>query len=109
MAEVQARILENPQRARAEGGQSSSPLPRQKPHFDWLGLRYDPMGRLWVKTGRGDESRTVFDVFAVSGSYLGEVVVAGAISSFSLGGDYLVTAGENEEGVPQVSLWTVGR
>jgi len=105
MAEMQARAVGNQQRARAEGGQASAELPREKPHFEWLGLRYDPRGRLWVKTGRGDQSRTVFDLFSGEGSYLGEVVVPGRVGSFSLGANYLVTAGENDDGVPQVTLW----
>ena len=104
-AEMQTRAMGNQQRARAEGGQGSTDLPREKPHFEWLGLRYDPRGRLWVKTGRGDETRTVFDLFGGEGSYLGEIVVPGRVGGFSLNGDYLVTSGEDGDGVPQVTLW----
>jgi hypothetical protein len=107
MAEMQARMIGSQQRARAEGGQASSQIPREKPHFGWLGLRYDPRGRLWVNTGRGDESRTVFDLFGPDGGYLGEVVVQGRVGSFSLNGHYLVTSGEDQDGVPQVTLWEV--
>ena len=107
MAEMQSQVIAGGRKARAEGGQPSSEVPREKPHFGWLGFRYDSAGRLWVKTGRGDETRTVFDLFAPSGTYLGEVVVPGRVSSFSLAGSYLATAGENDDGVPQVSLWSV--
>ena len=107
LAEAQALVLSGGRKARAEGGEPSRDIPREKPHFGWLSLRFDPAGRLWVNTGRGDESRTVLDVFAASGSYLGEVVIPGKISSFALGGNYLVTAGEHPDGFPQVSLWTV--
>lgn len=107
MADMQTRMMGNRQRARAEGGQAAAEPPREKPHFSWLGLRYDPAGRLWVQTGRGDESRTVFDVFSAAGIYLGEVMAPGVVSAWSLGGEYLVTSQENQDGVPQVSLWKV--
>ena len=107
LTEMQSQLMAGGRRARAEGGQPSTELPREKPHFGWLALRYDPTGHLWVRTGRGDESRTVFDVFATSGSYLGEVTVPGKTSSFSLGGNYLVTAQEDRNGYPQVTLWSV--
>ena len=107
VAEMQARVLADGRRARAEGGRPSGEIAREKPHFGWLSLRYDPAGRLWVKTGRGDESKTVFDVFTASGAYLGEVAVPGTVSSFSLNGSYLITAGEHRDGFPQVTLWSV--
>ena len=107
LREMLTRGLGNQHRARAEGGQATSALPREKPHFEWLGLRYDPLGRLWVKTGRGDESRTVFDVFSGEGGFMGEVVVPGRVTSISLNGNYLVTAGEDDNGIPRVTLWEV--
>jgi hypothetical protein len=107
MAELQTQVLGNRQRARAEGGQPSSTQPREKPHFDWLGLRYDHRGRLWVKTGRGDETRTVFDLFSPAGAFLGEVMVPGKVGPFSFGGNYMVTSTLTEEGLPQVVLWEV--
>jgi hypothetical protein len=105
IAEMESQVIGGGRKARAEGGRPSTAVPREKPHFYWLGLRYDSAGRLWVKTGRGDETRTVFDLFAPSGAYIGEVVVPGRVSSFSLAGNYLVTAGENDDGVPQVTTW----
>jgi hypothetical protein len=107
MAEMQSRVLADGRKARAEGGQPSGDIAREKPHFEWMGFRYDSGGRLWVKTGRGDETRTIFDVFAASAAYLGEVTVPGRVSSFSVSGTWLATAGENSDGVPQVTLWTV--
>ena len=107
MAEMQSQVIAGGRKARAEGGQPSTDVPREKPHFSWLGFRYDSAGRLWVKTGRGDDTRTVFDLFSTSGTYVGEVVVPGRVSSFSLAGGYLATAGENDDGIPQVTLYTV--
>jgi hypothetical protein len=107
MSDMRSRVLGDGRKARVEGGQPSGEIAREKPHFEWMGFRYDSGGRLWVKTGRGDVSRTVFDVFASSGAYLGEVPVPGRVSSFALTGTWLATAGENSDGVPQVTLWTV--
>jgi hypothetical protein len=79
-----------------------------KPHLAVDGLRFDPSGRLWVRTMRGDETRqTIFDVFAPSGALLGSVTVEGRIQHFALGGTWLLTAAENDDGVPQVTRWTV--
>lgn len=78
-----------------------------KPHIAVDGLRYDDAGHLWVRTMRGDETKSVFDVFAPSGVLLGEVTLPTRITQFSLGGPYLVTASESEDGIPIVTLWTV--
>jgi hypothetical protein len=71
------------------------------------GLRFDDSGRLWVWTLRGDETRTILDVFAADGKYLGEVTIPMRIASYGLGGSYLVAAGENADGIPIVEVWTV--
>ena len=78
-----------------------------KPHIAIDGLRYDDTGRLWVHTMRGDETNTVLDVFAPGGGFLGSVTLPKRITSFALGGSYLATAGENEDGIPVVTVWTV--
>ncbi len=96
------------QLGRMEGGTAHpAPPPLEKPHFDWRGLRYDPRGRLWVKTGRGTDTRTILDVFAPSGDFLGEVPVPGKVTGFAFGGNYLVTAAEDAQGTPRVTLWRV--
>jgi hypothetical protein len=76
-------------------------------HFVTDGLRFDETGRLWAETMRGDETKTVFDVFAKNGAYLGEVTVPMRVTAFALGGSYLATAGENANGIPVVTVWTV--
>jgi sugar lactone lactonase YvrE len=78
-----------------------------KPHIAVDGLRYDDAGQLWVRTMRGDETKTVFDVFAPSGAFLGEVTVPARVSNYAVAGSYLATAGENEDGMPVVTVWTV--
>lgn len=78
-----------------------------KGHITVDGLRYDDTGRLWVLTQRGDETKSVIDVFGASGAFLGEVTVPMRVSGFNLGGSYLVTAGENEDGIPVVVVWVV--
>jgi hypothetical protein len=78
-----------------------------KAHIMTDGLRFDDGGRLWVWTLRGDETKTIFDVFAADGSYLGEVTIPMRITSYGLGGAYLAAAGENSDGIPIVEVWTV--
>jgi hypothetical protein len=78
-----------------------------KAHFAVDGLRYDPAGRLWAQTMRGDETRTIFDVFSASGTFLGSVTVDGNVTAFALSGRWLFTAVENVNGIPQVTRWTV--
>jgi hypothetical protein len=94
-----------------EGKLKAPAVPPEKrglePHFMTDGLRFDDLGRLWAETMRGDETKTVFDVFAPSGGYLGEVTVPMRITAFALGGRYLATGGENENGIPVVTVWTV--
>lgn len=78
-----------------------------KPHFGIDALRYDASGRLWVLTMRGKENEAVFDLFAPSGAFLGSLVVPSNVRVYALGGGYLVTHGENADGVPVVELWRV--
>lgn len=113
------RMMTSIEGARASSGARRSapstvkPLPVSvgeltlKPHFAVDGLRYDPHGRLWVRTMRGDEATTVFDVFASSGAFLGSVSMQGEIQVFAFGGRWMLTASENDDGVPQVTRWLV--
>ena len=80
-----------------------------KPHASTDALRYDDSGRLWVRTLRGTGRATVFDIFAPSGAYLGELTVPLKVDAYSLAGSYLATASEREDGVPVVVLWSVRR
>jgi hypothetical protein len=97
---------------RQQTGGSRPLLPRPsieyRLHAATDGLRYDDAGRLWVKTMRADGPSTVFDVFAASGQYLGEVTVPMKVETYALAGRYLATAGIREDnGIPVVVLWTV--
>ena len=82
-------------------------MPDEKPHFSWTGFRFDPLGRLWVRTGRGNEKQAVFDVFDASLGYVGEVVVPGTVGAFVPGRELLVTAGETDAGFPVVKVWRI--
>jgi hypothetical protein len=118
-ATLQARISGQmgQMRAAAEAatGKSSTKAPvavesvnlSLKPHFAVDGLRYDGAGRLWARTMRGDDSHTVFDVFSPSGAFLGSVTLDGVIQHFALAGKWLLTSGENADGVPVVTRWTL--
>lgn len=93
------------------GIKSAPPAPNGPPPlkpFAWGdGLRYDPKGRLWAQTNQGDETHTVFDVFSPTGVFLGSVNVPGVVRQFALGGTWLATSTENEDGVLQVTKWSV--
>ena len=117
-AELRGRLARSSEmvaaEARTRGGSGARPVPvfpeserSLKPHATVDAMRYDPQGRLWVRTMRGDRTNTVFDVFAANGTFAGTVTVPVAVQSFALGGTYLVTAGENADGIPQVIRWIV--
>jgi hypothetical protein len=97
---------------RESGGRSAPPRPvinPLKPFFYGYALGFDKTGRLWVNTGRGDVSRTVFDLFDPEGVFLGEVTTPRMIRPFDLRGERLVGAGFTEEGVPVVTLYHIQR
>ena len=102
-------------KAEAEGkqaGGSKSVVPADnrlalKPHASADALRYDDAGRLWVRTMRGTDRTTVFDIFAASGAFVGELTIPIRAEAYSLAGAYLATASEREDGVPVVVLWSV--
>jgi len=78
-----------------------------KPHTGTDALRYDDAGRLWVRTMRGTTSTTVFDIFAPTGAFVGEVTMPLRVDAYSLAGSYLATATERDDGTPIVVLWSV--
>lgn len=116
-AEMQAlasRVAMGPERRSAEGGVSrGAPTSGSavdytlKPFFPLDGLRYDDLGRLWVLTTRGAGQEAIFDIFAASGAFLGSTTLPAHVGTFSLAGSYLVTGGEDADGVPRVTLWRV--
>ena len=93
------------------GGRGAPPIrppsDEFKPHIAIDGLRFDDTGRLWVRTMRGNEHSTVFDLFRADGGYLGELTVPAAIGSFSLAGRWLATTAESDDGVPRIVIWEV--
>jgi hypothetical protein len=95
--------------ARSGGGTGgpgvASPLPTEKPHLRWGGLRFDPAGRLWVLTGRGSAKEAVIDLYDRELRLIGELRVPDVVGRFSVGEDRLVTSGEDDDGVPTVTLW----
>ena len=98
---------------RAQRGGSAPVVPIRppsdelKPHISIDGVRFDDSGRLWARTMRGNESTTVFDLFAPDGSYLGEVTVPAFVGAFSLAGRWLVTDSESPDGTPRIVVWEV--
>ena len=100
----------NAMRQRA-GATPSHPPPTTvrtlRPHALADALRYDPSGRLWVRTMRGDSTQTLFDLFAPTGAFLGTVPLPGHIEAFALGGRYLATVAMDDAGVPRVTRWIV--
>ena len=78
-----------------------------KPHASTDALRFDDSGRLWVRTMRGTDKTTVFDVFAPAGAFIGEVTLPARVDAYSLAGSYLATATERADGTPIVVLWSV--
>jgi hypothetical protein len=97
---------------RKESGGSKSLLSDEdrfqfKPHAATDALRYDDAGRLWVRTMRGTDKSTVFDVFSSAGAFVGEVTLPMAVTAYSLAGSYFAAATEKDDGTPIVVLWSV--
>jgi hypothetical protein len=80
-----------------------------KPHVSIDGLRYDDSGTLWVKTMRGGDGVTIFDLFAPDGQFLGEITVPARLGAFSLAGRWLAADVESDDGTPVVTLWEIHR
>jgi hypothetical protein len=96
---------------RGLGGRSGPSAPIRppseelKPHVSIDGLRFDDSGRLWARTMRGNESSTVFDLFAPDGKYLGEVTLPAVIGAFAIAGRWFVADVESTDGTPRVGIW----
>lgn len=99
----QLRASEAARGGRGPGG--TPPLPTEKPHLRWGGLRFDESGRLWVLTGRGTDGEAVVDLYDRALTFMGEVRIPGVVGRFAIGADHLVTSGEDDDGVPVVTVW----
>lgn len=93
--------------ARASGLEITErdPIDPFKHHFYGSSLGFDDAGRLWLRSGRGNESITTFDVFDPARMYLGEVHIEGRVGRHAIAGEWLVTAGTSAEDHPVVRLW----
>jgi hypothetical protein len=116
VAAVERRRQAAAARVRSERGVRGGSAPPIRPPSDDFkahifidGLRFDDAGRLWAKTMRGNESSTVFDLFAPDGKYLGEVKVPASMGAFSLAGRWLVADVESDDGTPRVVFWEINR
>jgi hypothetical protein len=116
IAAIERRRQQAAERVRSERGQRGGsgpavpirpPSDELKPHVSIDGLRFDDAGRLWAKTMRGNETSTVFDLFAPDGKYLGEVTVPAAIGTYSLAGRWFAADVESEDGTPRVALFEI--
>jgi hypothetical protein len=97
--------------ARIAGGVATEPDPYRN-HFMGGSLRYDSAGRAWIRTERGGDGNTVFDVFAADATYLGEVSIPMIVKSpgaaFDVAGDFLVTVHLDDESATEfVTIWQV--
>jgi hypothetical protein len=96
-------------RRRADGGGRAVSTPEVdplRPHFGPDALRFDPEGRLWVRTARAREG-TLFDLFDAEGGYLGEVRVPGRVQAFGMGDGLLAAAVLDDYDVATVRIWRV--
>ena len=113
--ELSGRLASGPGRRAAEGrspasggGSARAGVDLSvKPHIIMDGLRFDDAGRLWVLTMRGVGQESVFDIFSASGVFLGSLTLPVRVTTFSLAGPYLATAGEDASDIPRVTLWRV--
>jgi hypothetical protein len=60
---------------------------------------------LWLRTERGNESLTIFDVFKAARTYLGEVQIEGDVGNHAIAGEWLVTTGTSAADHAIVQLW----
>jgi hypothetical protein len=111
MDAVRTRMLAGPASAagrsdpEARGGTPAPAVSPFKAHFSMGGFRFDDLGRLWVRTNRGDGRRTLFDVFGTRGEYLGELMIPAHIGHFALTGDLLVGVTTDADAVQYVMAW----
>jgi hypothetical protein len=78
-----------------------------KPHFTIDALRADDRNRLWVRTMRGGQRTTLFDLFAADGSLTGTLTLPHEVSAWAASYGKFVAATENDDGVPQVVVFAV--
>jgi hypothetical protein len=84
------------------------PLTRNSSHtFAIDGMRYDDTGRLWVRTMRGDQHTTVFDVFTPAGAFAGEVRLDALVGSYSLAGRFMAASVVTNEDFAAVWVFEV--
>lgn len=82
-------------------------ISRFDPHFNMTALRFDPEGRLWVRTERAGPKATIFDVFGSGLEHLGEVRLDERIGVYHMAGDLLVAETRDTLGVPAVRSWRI--
>jgi hypothetical protein len=79
-------------------------------HFYGDAIRYDTDGRIWVRTPRGRQEATLFDVFE-NGTLLTTVAVPVITRlkghAFSVGGHYLLVVGQDDSSNPTLHLFRV--
>ncbi len=100
-------------RMASRAGVATPAMSEETAHFGRAALQFDDRERLWVRTERGADEDTVFDLFAADGEYLGEVSlpVRGSDSQFQMTapfdvrGHYLVLLNADETGNTGVSVW----
>ncbi len=91
-----------------EAGAGPPDVDPLRPHFLVDGVAYDGRARLWVRTARGGPGVTVFDVFAASGAFLGEVRLAGDLRRITIGRDMLAAVvADASTGVERVLRWWI--
>lgn len=111
IAELEERLRRGPA-ARADNpeGAARPEVDPLRPHFWGDGVAYDAEARLWVQTPRDGPGRTLFDVFAAEGAYLGEVRLDVELETFTIGGDVLAgVVADPATGVQTVRRWRVAR
>lgn len=96
----------------AESGGRAGPggdptMPPEKNHFNAHALAFDEHGRLWVRTERGGPARTIFDLFAASGEYVGELSLPVDVHRFALNAGIFAAVVSGEDDVAQVAVWRV--
>jgi len=74
-----------------------------QPHFSEFGL--DPLGRLWVLTGRGGKDEGIIDVFTPDGELLAEHTIPGHISKFDVSQTQLYVLAVNDSGLMDIRAY----
>jgi hypothetical protein len=97
-------------KAAAEAGSGNvrpfTPKPEHN-HFNLNALAFDDTGRLWVRTQRGGLEQTIFDIFDVTGTYVGEVRVPRRVGTFAVHDGVMAGEVTDENDVMFVEVWRV--